>query len=207
MPDTYSNQTAQDAKRHEYENGILVGSWTDYASNLVFSDKSVSLTLDVSGSIYFEYDMSVMIDGIEIPPDNVSFDGTTLSVTADASDEDSAIADILTLRRTDGNTDPSDIDGSYEIVSGTMAQQIREGYGAAGDSATMKIDYGDCYVCFDDFCSYTQDEDVLSLSGDGIELLGLDEATAAFIIFTVEDDQLTLYYGDETNITYEKGEI
>ncbi|MBR2284194.1 MAG: hypothetical protein IJ874_07230 [Ruminococcus sp.] len=193
-----------DRPRHEYSGNAIVGRWTDYASYLTFSaEGTVSAEVDLTGELYFDTDGSVMADGVEVPPENVSYDGETLTIRA-LKGEATGVSDIMILKRT-GEADPDSIDGEYELVSGTLVQSLRSQYSGAKE-LRLVIDWGECWLEVSDFCTYTQDSDMLVFSGAGKSLLGLDDTLAGAVLFELDGDRLTLYFNNGSAEIYDRAD-
>ena len=180
-------------EHHDYEDGVLLGSWQGLFMNITFKDdNTASADFDISDILMVDYSGNVLYNGDIYPPDSISYDGSELTISIKPEGTDSP-AELAKLVRT-GEADPDSIDGEYSFSAGTFYTSICSALGSDEKEPDLKmiIDDGYFYIKTDELCSYTQKADEISFSNlkFSTEIVGLelDECT-----FVLDGNECTLY--------------
>lgn len=198
-------QPATFHERHDYEDGVLVGRWSGDEADIVLQENGkVSAEFDISEVMMLSKDGSFMLSGETNPP--VQYDGSTMTVFANAEDGGEAV-EFLKLSRI-GDPDPDSFDGLYDIATEEFKQKLAGiivGDDTADFDVKLRIRYGKFIVCLPEFCDYTQKGDEFSLalegSGDGSLIDELGDST-----FVLDGDNVTFYTDEGISEQFEKKE-
>lgn len=183
-------------ERHDYESGVLVGSWKGDFTDLDFcEDGTVSLHNDISDIIMFTSEKTLLFNGEEYPQENVRYDGSSLVVNVSANGEP---VELLNASRI-GEAAPDKLDGEYSFNSGYLVESLADSDEQKEKilpSLTMTIRNGHCFLTINSFCKYTQTADEVEFTDCTVDpsLMEAEFGKSTFVL--EEDGGFTLYDAD-----------
>ena len=197
-----SESTSQHPKRISSSpiNPDIIGTWFGETNGYIFQeDRKVSLYMDFSSTLHFEENGSFMMQDKEITSENISYDGSVISVMYNVEVSDGMdIYEVVHLERT-GEPDTESMDGEYTLTSGAYLKIISEFFGMNPEKANIKADIeGEkMYITVVDYCDYETLGNSLELFSEDMQYI---DETASAVKYTFEID------GDTLTLTYQTGE-
>ncbi len=197
---TDSDSSASDSGNHVARVSVnpidenIYGTWSNGENGYTFQeDRFVSLPMDITPSLSFTDDGSLMMNETEIPKDMIEFDGTVLKPVY-ATEEFDDTVDVVILERK-GEPDSSTYDGTYTMTGGRYFELIANYLGCETDKVNIEayIDGPNFKINVVNFCQYETNDGVLEMFSENF---GLIDENASSVKYTYEID------GDTLNLTY-----
>ena len=198
-----TNETISDDNRTT--DGSIIGMWlspddSSYGFNFE-EDMTGGIMVDATEMVHFTADGKFFISAMTLEPENIDYDGTTLSVSLMGTD-------MLTMTRNDGNN-PDSFNGSYTFVSGSfydgMVTSMCDSFGVDEEDAVLyAIVTGEqMYIEFAKIFEYSAEDGVLTVSG----LENLDLPDGSVTEYEFSDNKLIMTDPDGTSEIFEKIEL
>ncbi len=186
--------TVQLHEKHDYEQGILKGTWSSpYMDLEIVDDTNVSIIWDITDVLFFTNDGGCMIDGETYSPDEVASDGSEIKVLShENTGEDESV--LLCMKRID-ETEGEGLDGEYILEECELLSYFAYDETQDIDMPEMRILVSGelCDLKYKDIVNYSQNGDEVTLTGKYIDYAGFEDG--AVLSFVMEGDVCTLYYG------------
>lgn len=184
----------------------IIGMWIsldDSSYGFDFEeDMTGGLLLDATGTAHFTSDGKFFVSAMTLEPENINYDGTTLTVNL-------ADTEILSMTRNDGNN-PDSFDGLYTLVSGLfyddMVTSMCDSFGIDEENAVLycMVTGEQMYIEFAKIFEYsTSDGIIIILSGQG----GADILDGSVAEYEISGDKLIMTDLDGTQAILEKVEL
>lgn len=183
----------------------IIGMWLlpdDSSYGFRFEeDMTGGIFVDATETVHFTSDGKFFVSTMTLEPENISYDGTTLTVNL-------ADTEILSMTRNDGNN-PDSFDGLYTFSSGLfydeMIPSMCDSFGIDEENAVLYciVTGEQMYIEFAKIFEYSAENGVITLSGQG-DLAVLDGSTAEY---KISGDKLIMTDPDGTSAIFEKIEL
>ena len=162
------------------------------AMDLEFNSGNLCLEMDLSNEAHFN-GKSFVVEGSDLGDEYTTFEDEKLTVSMNGMD-------LIIMTRTDGEGDS--LDGTYSDLSGLLLDSLKEETEDLDTKA--RIDGDKLFVVYDSFCTYTIDDDKVTLKNPPAAILASSEKDEAVMTFKVDGDTLTLTSDDGTVDTLTK---
>ncbi|MBQ8296597.1 MAG: hypothetical protein IJX77_02300 [Ruminococcus sp.] len=184
----------------------LVGAWysDDFGGDMVFGDDNkISMSMDYSEIMYFDADQNLMMSGVACPSE---YDGKTLSVVLGEEMGMTEEMEILTIERI-GDADEDSIDGEYKLTGGELYTELNALYTDEGTTGDVNIIIdGETLEIELSLCEYKADGKKIEFTGEGVEILGLENEEDAVCDYEIDGDNLTLTESSGSTMEFTKSE-
>lgn len=181
--------------------GSIIGAWYSVDSTYGFrfdENGTGGVFVDATEMLHFTDDGKFFISSMTLEPENIQYDGTTLSVNVQGTD-------MLTMTRNDGSN-PDSFDGEYTFESGAfydgMVSSLGESFGVTPEEAVVYavVSGEEMFVEFAGLFSYSADNG--SLAFEGLETLGIPDGTG--ILYEFSGNNLIITNGNDEEMILEK---
>lgn len=181
--------------------GSIIGAWYSVDSTYGFrfdENGTGGVFVDATEMLHFTDDGKFFISSMTLEPENIQYDGTTLSINMQGTD-------MLTMTRNDGSN-PDSFDGEYTFASGAfydgMVSSMGESFGVKPEEAVVYavVSGEEMFVEFAGLFSYSADNG--SLAFEGLETLGIPDGTA--ILYEFAGNNLIITNGNDEEMVLEK---
>lgn len=200
-PNTSTNTAVDIPKEDRTTEGSIIGSWYSADDTYGFSfeeNGTGGVFVNATEMVHFTTDGKFFISSMTLEPENIQYDGSTLSVNMQGTD-------MLTMTRND-SSNPDSFDGEYTFVSGSfydgMVSSMGASFGITPEDAVVYavVDGNEMYVKFAELFTYTADNGNINFTG--LAGLGIPDGTATLYEFA--GNNLIITNGENEEMILEK---